>query len=153
MTPPAVDAALVHAKLHAMRELLDDLDAAGPVDAGRLSSDRMLRHAVERILTQLVELAAAVNGHLAVGRLGRGATTYRESFALAAEAGAVPHELAERLAPSAGLRNVLVHEYAQVDLALVARGVELAREDYRTYVREIARALPGGRADGRPPAG
>ncbi|MDP9466743.1 MAG: hypothetical protein M3P31_05840 [Actinomycetota bacterium] len=43
MTPPAVDAALVHAKLRAMRELLDDLDAAGPVDAARLASDRMLR--------------------------------------------------------------------------------------------------------------
>jgi uncharacterized protein YutE (UPF0331/DUF86 family) len=137
-----VDAALVQAKLHAMRELLDDLDAAGPVDAERLTDDRMLRHAVERILTQLVELAAAVNGHLAVGRLGRGAATYRESFALAAEAGAVPIDLAERLAPSAGLRNVLVHEYAQVDLALVSRGVELARTDYRTYVREVARALP-----------
>ena len=142
MTPPAVDAALVHAKLLTMRELLDDLDAAGPVDAGRLTDDRMLRHAVERILTQLVELAAAVNGHLAVGRLGRGAATYRESFRLAAQAGAVPHDLAERLALSAGLRNVLVHEYAQVDLALVARGVDLARTDYRAYVREVARSLP-----------
>ncbi len=133
----------MQAKLRAMRELLDDLDGAGPVDASRLTGDRMLRHAVERILTQLVELAAAVNGHLAVGRLGRGAATYRESFALAAEAGALPPDLAERLAPSAGLRNVLVHEYAQVDLVLVARGVELAREHYRSYVREVARSLSG----------
>ncbi len=143
MTPPSVDAALVHAKLTAMRELLDDLDTVGPVDAARLTADRMLRHAVERILTQLVELAVGVNGHVAVGRLGRGATTYRESFTLAARAGAVPEDLAQRLAPSAGLRNVLVHEYAQVDLALVAWGVELARRDYRTFVREVARSLPG----------
>lgn len=84
MTPPAIDATLIHAKLQTMRQLLDDLDAAGPVDAARLLSDRMLRHAIERILTQLVELAAAVNGHVAVARLGRGATTYRESFALVA---------------------------------------------------------------------
>ena len=112
------------------------------MDADRLSGDRMLRHAVERILTQLVELAAAVNGHLEVARLGRGTSTYRESFGLAAEAGAVPHDLAERLAPSAGLRNVLVDEYPQVDLVLVARGVDLARTDYRAYVREVARSLP-----------
>ena len=101
MTPPVLDAALVHAKLRAMRELLDDLEAAGHVDA------------------------------------------YRESFALAVEAGGVPRDLAERLAPSAGLRDVLVHEYAQVDLALVAHGVELARTDYRAYVREVARSLQG----------
>jgi uncharacterized protein YutE (UPF0331/DUF86 family) len=133
-----------------MRELLDDLDAVGPVDAARLTEERMLRHAVERILTQLVELAAAVNGHIAVGRLGRAAATYRESFALAADAGALPEDLAERLAPSAGLRNVLVHEYAQVDLALVARGIELARRDYRSYVREVARFLPDTPTAGHP---
>lgn len=52
-------------------------------------------------------------------------------------------ELAARLMPSVGLRNVLVHEYAVVDLALVAAGVQLARTDYRAYVREIAAALPG----------
>jgi len=143
VTPPAVDAALVQAKLRTMGELLDDLDAVGPLDAARLTEDRMLRHAVERVLTQLVELAAAVNVHVAVGLLGRVATTYRDSFTLAAQAGAVSQDLAQRLAPSAGLRNVLVHEYARVDLALVARGVELARHDYRTYVREVARALPG----------
>ena len=142
MTPPALDAALVHAKLRAMRELLDDLDAVGDVDAARLTGDRMLRHAIERILTQLVELAASVNGHVAVARLGRAASTYRESFALAADSGVLSPQLAERLAPSAGLRNVSVHESAQVDLALVARGVEVARADYRTYVRDVARSLP-----------
>lgn len=141
MTPPGLDTALVHAKLRSMRELLDDLDGAGHVDAARLDADRMLRHAVERVLTQLVELAAAVNGHVAVARLGRGAATYRESFALAAQAGALPEELANRLAPSAGLRNLLVHEYADVDLRLVALGVELARQDYRAYVRAIAASL------------
>ena len=142
MTPPALDAALVHARLRTMRELLDDLDAVGDVDAARLTGDRMLRHAVERVLTQLVELAVSVNGHVAVARLGRAASTYRDSFALAAEAGVLSPQLAERLAPSAGLRDVLVHEYARVDLALVARGLDLARADYRTYVREVARALP-----------
>lgn len=143
MTPPPLDAAMVHAKLRAMRELLDDLDAAQPVDAGVLARDRMLRHGVERILTQLVELAAGINGHLAVSALGRGAATYRESFELVAQAGMLPRTLAERLMPSVGLRNVLVHEYAAVDLELVAAGVEIARVDYRAYVQEIAGGLPG----------
>jgi uncharacterized protein YutE (UPF0331/DUF86 family) len=54
---------------------------------------------------------------------------------------ALPADLAERLAPSVGLRNVLTHEYVEVDLALVVRGVELARQDYRAYVRAIAATL------------
>jgi uncharacterized protein YutE (UPF0331/DUF86 family) len=124
-----------------MRELLDDLDALPSIDLAALRADRMLRHGVERILTQLVELAVAVNGHLAVVQLGRGAATYRESFALAARAGALPADLAERLAPSVGLRNVLVHEYAAVDLRLVVAGVDQARTDYRAYVAAIADVL------------
>lgn len=141
MTPPALDVGAVQAKLRLMRALLDDLDTAGNVDLRRLQADRMLRHAVERILTQLVDLAVAVNGHLAVARLGTGADTYRESFALAVRAQALPADLAERLSPSVGLRNVLTHEYVTVDLTLVVHAVELARTDYRSYVRAVATTL------------
>lgn len=143
MTPPALDAAMVQAKLRSMRELLDDLDAAGDVDRSRLQDDRMLRHAVERVLTQLVELATGINSHLAAARLGRGAATYREAFDLAVRVGALPADLAQRLTPSVGLRNLLVHEYAEVDLALVAQGASRARSDYRAYVAAVARFLPG----------
>lgn len=142
MTPPALDVAVVHAKLRLMRALLDDLDAVPDVGRAAIERDRMLRHAVERILTQLVELAAGVNAHVGAARLGAGSVTYKESFATAARAGALPLALAERLAPSAGLRNVLVHEYLEVDLDQVAAGVALARTDYRAYVRAIADFLP-----------
>jgi uncharacterized protein YutE (UPF0331/DUF86 family) len=58
-----------------------------------------------------------------------------------ARSGVLPVELAERLAPSAGLRNILVHEYVEVDLAQVVRAAERARTDYREYVAAIAQAL------------
>ena len=141
MTPPRLDPLSVQAKLALADRLLTDLDGVGAVDAERLERDRLLRHAVERILTQLVDLAVSVNSHLAAARLGAGPSSYRESFQLAAETGAVPAELAARLLASVGLRNVLVHEYAAVDLALVARAVELARTDYRSYVVSVARWL------------
>ena len=138
MTPPLLDAAAVHGKLALMTALLDDLDGVGDVDAALLRTDRMLRHAVERVLTQLVDLAVSVNGHVAVAGGRAAPSTYRESFGAAAAAGALPAALADRLAPSAGLRNVLVHEYAAVDLGLVVLGVEVARTDYRSYVRAVA---------------
>ena len=142
MTPPDLDREVVHAKLHRLRELLDDLDALPHLDGAVLERDRMLRHAVERVLTQVVELAAGINNHLVAARLGKGALGYRESFLLAADAGALPRDLAERLAPSAGLRNVLVHQYAEIDLDQVAAAVALARTDYRAYAQAIADGLP-----------
>lgn len=141
MTPRTVDADVVLMKLKLMQALLDDLETVPQVTAVLLEDDRMLRHGVERILTQLVELAAGINSHLAAVQLGRGAASYAESFALAVRAGVLSQELADRLAPSAGLRNVLVHEYVAVDLAKVAAGVPLALRDYREYIRVVAAAL------------
>lgn len=131
----------MHAKLRLMRELLDDLDGLGEVSARRLQDERMLRYAVERMLTQLVDLAVAVNGHIASALLGEGAADYRGTFALAARAGALEAELAAELSPSVGLRNLLTHEYAVIDLRLVAASIAPAREGYRAYVKAVATFL------------
>lgn len=128
-------------KLKLMQSLLDDLETVPQVTVELLHDERMLRHGIERILTQLVELAAGINSHVAAARLGRGAASYVDSFALAVGAGVLTQELADRLTPSAGLRNVLVHEYVAVDLAKVAAGVPLALRDYRLYIRAVAEAL------------
>lgn len=141
MTPPELDVDLVHARLRLMRELLDDLQSVGDITHQRLEDDRMLRHALERIITQLVDTAVAVNGHAAAALLGRGPGDYYESFALAAEAGVLSADLAAELAPSAGLRNVLVHEYATVDLAKVAESIPEAADGFRRYIRGVAEAL------------
>jgi len=132
---------MVHLKLRLMRQLLDDLDSVPDVDRALLERDRIVRYAIERMLTQLVELAAGINAHLAAVRLGSGPVTYRESFLLAARAGVLPQQLAEDLAPSGGLRNVLVHEYAEVDLDHVVAGVLLARTGFRSYVTAVADGL------------
>ncbi len=141
MTPPELDVDVLGEKLRLIRLLLADLDQVGETTAERLRTDRLLRHAVERILTQLVDLAVAINGHIASVIEGRAPATYRESFAAAARAGALDEELAAELAPSAGLRNVLVHEYVDIDLDLVAASVPLARDGYGRYVAALARFL------------
>jgi len=50
--------------------LLDDLyRPLGSITKDHLEQDRMLRHGVERVLAQVVELAVSVNGHLGATRL------------------------------------------------------------------------------------
>ena len=142
-----VDSAVVQERLRLIRDLLADLDQVGAITAERLTHDRIVRHAIERIVTQLVDLAVSINSHIAATMLGQAPASYRESFGMAARAGAISEELAAELAPSAGLRNVLTHEYVAVDLTLVAQAVPLARNGFRRYVTEVARfiaaQLPG----------
>lgn len=50
--------------------------------------------------------------------------------------------LGAAMTPLAGLRNVLAHQYAHVDLvALLAAGVEQLRSDLPRYVAEVSRFL------------
>lgn len=130
-----------------MRDLLDRLTEIGPVDVERLRVEPLTALAVERILTLLVDLAFATNSHVAAARLGRAPESWATSFDAAVEAGLLDPELAAALRPSSGLRNVLVHAYADVDPAAVARAVPLALEHDAAYVRRVAVVLQqeGGR--------
>ncbi len=139
MTPRTIDWRSVRAKLRRIRELLDQLQAFGPVDARRMTAETVTELATERVLTLLVDLAFACNSHVATAILGRAPDSYAQSFALAAESGMITSELAAALRPSVGMRNVLVHDYIETDRGMVAAAVPLALEQYGEYVRQVAR--------------
>jgi uncharacterized protein YutE (UPF0331/DUF86 family) len=139
MTPRRLDRIVVTEKLQMMRRLLDELERLGPVDAGRFGSDFATQLIVERIVSQLVDLAASINAHVVAVRTGTPPSDVHSSFAEAADIELIDHDLARRLAPSAGLRNVLVHAYIKLDVARLVAAVPLATEQYGEYVRQVAR--------------
>lgn len=141
MTPGRLDPEVVQRRLREIRVQIDRLDELGDLDAARLRSDWIVAAAVERLLIAAVDLAVEVNTHLVVAAGRVPPQDYRSSFGGAAEAGWLPRELAERLAPSAGLRNVLVHRYLDIDPEQVAAAAVQARSDYRQYVRAVGAAL------------
>jgi uncharacterized protein YutE (UPF0331/DUF86 family) len=143
MSPRQFDPGIVHARLKIIRQLLEDLDWPGLHNPQEFLQDRLNRHAVERVLTQLVEIASSINGHVVGARLGRGPESHAESFTLAAKCGLLSKELADELVTSVGMRNVLVHEYVEIDLEQVAAAVPLARDGYRRYLASVAAYVSG----------
>lgn len=141
MSARDIDLVVVQRRLELIRELLGDLTAAGSITAERLRGDRMLRHGVERILTQMVDLATAVNSHLVVGLVGRAPEDYRSSFFAAAAAGVLSSDLAQRLGAAVGLRNVLIHEYVDVDFDVVVESAGTAVGEFEEYCRQLGRWL------------
>ena len=55
----------------------------------------------------------------------------------------------DRLAPVAGLRNVLVHRYADLDVELVANAVDEVLDGFAEYVIQVA-AFLRSRVTGEP---
>lgn len=62
---------------------------------------------------------------------------YHEAIARLGEIGVLPGQLAQRLAPMAGFRNVLVHEYAGIDWDEVYASFERL-DELRAFARHVA---------------
>lgn len=74
-------------------------------------------------------------------RLGE-PSTYRDLFDLLEKAEYIPGELARELEKMAGFRNVLVHGYDDVDLAIVRDIVENHLSDLLRFVECVRNRLP-----------
>lgn len=141
MTPAGLDVASVGRRLRFLQDTLDDLEHLRGTTAGDLRADSVTRGATERFLQVAVDLAIDINAHVAVARVGRAPDTGRSSFAAMAEAGAISSELAEELASAAGLRNVLVHRYVDIDPAKVADAIAPVLDGFGEYVISVAATI------------
>ena len=63
---------------------------------------------------------------------------YYESFIRMGELKIISADLAGELAPSAGLRNRLVHEYDRLEHSMVLTAVRTAEEFYPKYIKEVS---------------
>lgn len=61
-------------------------------------------------------------------------TTLKTTFLRASELKILPADLAQRLAEAAGMRNLLVHAYAEVDLKIVHASIKPALRDFSQFV-------------------
>jgi len=132
-----IDRGLLTRKLSNLQQALDELTRYAPPTLAQYRTDTLRRRATERLLPVIIETAVDINMHLATVVLGRPSPDYYSSFGDAAAAGAVSHALAQSLAPSAGLRNRLVHEYNQIDDEIVFAAAKGARGLYQRYLESV----------------
>jgi uncharacterized protein YutE (UPF0331/DUF86 family) len=113
-----VDADSVASRLQRLDELLRELDAIRTGGRDAYMAEPRTRLAAEHALQLAIQSCIDIGAHL-ISELGLAAPgDYRGVFAGLCPAGLDP-QLAERLASAAGMRNILVHGYLDVDDQLV----------------------------------
>ena len=138
MTPRRAEPDIVARRLRLMEESLRDLRLLADRTAADLATAPLERAAAERLVQVIVDLAVDINSHLVVAAGAPAPETGRESFHAAAAAGVLTADLAQLLAPSAGLRNLLVHRYGDVRLDLLAAGVTDTLNAYPRYIQQVS---------------
>jgi uncharacterized protein YutE (UPF0331/DUF86 family) len=131
---------LVLKKLAAIETLVTQLRTLAKPE--RIASDVREERFVEHTLQLAIQAAMDVASHVVSDERMGEPRTNRELFQILGRAGWVAPELAEALERMAGFRNVLVHGYDTVDLAIVRDVVENRLGDLEAFVQAVRARVP-----------
>jgi uncharacterized protein YutE (UPF0331/DUF86 family) len=143
MNVSPIEIEIIKRKLAVIIENLKALEPIKNMKRNEYEGDLYKRKATERLLQELIEAAVDINTHIIIETGNPVPNDYYESFIKAGELKIISSDLAEKLAPSAGLRNRLVHEYDTLDHSMVLKAVAMADELYPQYVKEISDYISG----------
>jgi len=132
-----IDIELVRRKLSRLNMYLEKLKPISQKSFEEYSSEFYLKSSAERLIQLIVERAIDINNHVAVETNNRPPEDYSISFIRASEAGLISGDLAGKLKGSAGMRNILVHEYMDIDDEKVYNALFLAIKDYKEYLKQV----------------
>ncbi|MGB9628413.1 MAG: type VII toxin-antitoxin system HepT family RNase toxin [Thermodesulfobacteriota bacterium] len=134
----SIEIEIVRRKLALIIENLKNLEPIEGMSQEEYLKDLYKRKATERLLQELFEAAIDINIHMIIEKGHTAPDDYYESFIKAGELKIISSDLAHKLAPSAGLRNRLVHEYDRLDHSMILKALRMAKELYSKYIQEIS---------------
>jgi uncharacterized protein YutE (UPF0331/DUF86 family) len=134
-----VDAPSIESRLERLRELLAELDGIREGGREAWDADPRLRLATERALQLSIQVCIDIAGHLVAELSLPMPADYRGLFPELSAADLDP-ALAERLGAATGLRNVLVHEYIDLDEDVVWGALGLL-DDLRGFATFVVSKL------------
>ena len=137
-----MDIALIMEKLKELDRYLKQLERYKGITVAELEIDLDKTWIVERGLHLSIQILLDIGNHLLAAE-GITVERYVDIFIRLAELGVIPLEFAERIKGMAGFRNILVHEYARVDLNKLIEVLNTSLSDLREYARYIMVYISG----------
>ncbi len=125
-------------KLSKMSQYLKDLAPYRNVAYKYYMSDH---YKLERLIELLIMTASDIVYHLLSMRGEAPPGSYRAAFLRAGEMGILSEGLSANLSLGAGLRNILVHEYEEIDHELLYRSIPQIIDDLTGFVEEVTNQL------------
>lgn len=142
-----VDSARVRTVLSRLTARRRALATYAELDVDRYLGDPQAAPASKYHLLTAIEDVLAVANHVIAAEAYRAPSDYADAFRSLAEAEVLTRELAARLEQMARFRNLLVHEYAEVDDRRVHAFLRRDLEDLDRFVAAVLAAFPALGAD------
>lgn len=133
-----IDEETISEKLEKLKEYLGYLKEYQHASLEELRRDYTLQGAVRCYLQLACECVIDIC-EIIISSLGlKRPETARESIEILAGEGILPEEFAKKIFPLAGFRNILVHEYARVDMGELYNRLQNSLDDFSYFAQLIA---------------
>lgn len=136
-----LDEEMIRRKMVKITEYLDELRQAERLSIEEYSKNIPIKRMAERDIQLLVECASDITSHILSEKRESPPRDYFESFMKPATIGVYPSDFAAALAPFAGLRNRLVHEYEDIKDPLVHQSISRCLRIFSDFLEHIQRFL------------
>ena len=137
-----VDRYVVQARIAKIREYVALLRRIRSLaDESRFIKDPLIYGNAERYLQLAIQAVLDISNHIVADKQLRLPADSKELFELLATHKIFPRLLSKRLTSMAGFRNVLVHEYLEIDRRVVYRVLSDNLGDFERFIRAVSKVL------------
>lgn len=136
-----LDKDLIKQKIDQLLRYLEEITPLLRLPYQRVYRDLYKLRTIERNTQLIVDAAVDINTHLLLEVEGEIPSKNVESFLMLDELKLFPGRFLRELAPSAGLRNRIVHEYERTDPYILFRSAQKFHRLYFKYCDGIMRWL------------
>lgn len=133
-----VDKKIILKHLDELEKCIKQLGKHKNCTVQQLLSDFDLRWAVERGLQLAVQNVLDISSHILVDAQVSGLDDYTSMIDQMGVKGIIPEDFAKKIRGMAGLRNVLVHDYVDIDTQKLHTYVIAGLGDFKKFAKYIA---------------
>jgi uncharacterized protein YutE (UPF0331/DUF86 family) len=134
---PRVEEEIIKAKLAKMRQYLRYLEELRKASLDEFKRDFRLSGSAERYLQVAIESVIDIGNEIISSLQLRRPERYRDIPYILSEAEIIPRGFADSVASMIGFRNLLVHDYASIDLDLVYSFLQTRLIDFESFMKHI----------------
>lgn len=136
-----VDKALLLRKLAELEKNLGQIREYTNITIEQYSSDWKVQRIIERTLQIMIETCVDISGHIISDKGYRIPKSYADTFRILYEENILDKELFEIMEKMAKFRNIVVHNYDEVDASIVVNILKGHLGDFLTYKNAIINIL------------
>lgn len=131
---------LINRKLANISKYLDELQGLS-LKSYEIFTEEGYHYAAEKVIELMVTMAIDINLHIIKESGLMPPQRYKDSFLALGKKTILPRGFANKIAGSAGLRNLLIHHYEEVDLQKLYKDLSRGIKDYEKYCHYIEKFI------------